>query len=112
MLCLELESLRQTLLLAIVILTSSITPEQVRRHIPADDRDLPFTQFDEFATMPPVEELIIITKISPWCTFVRNENGVPLGYVCVTLWKQPVLLLLWRIRYPNVWTNTGILRTS
>ncbi|KAH9857492.1 hypothetical protein C2E23DRAFT_865325 [Lenzites betulinus] len=52
------------------------------------DRDLPFNQKDEPATLPRVEELIVITEVSPWCTTIRNPQGVTLGDVCTTLFKE------------------------
>ncbi|KAI0628792.1 hypothetical protein C8Q77DRAFT_1161822 [Trametes polyzona] len=52
------------------------------------DRDIPFTQKDEPATLPRVEELIVITEVSPWCTIVKNPQGVTLGDVCTTLFKE------------------------
>lgn len=54
----------------------------------ARDRDIPFTAKDEPATMPRVEELIVITEYSPWCTIIRNPQGVTLGDVCTTLFKE------------------------
>jgi len=53
------------------------------------DRDLPFTQKDEPATLPRVTELIIITDLSPWCTIVKNTTrGVTLGDMCSAIWKD------------------------
>ncbi|KAI0781463.1 hypothetical protein BD413DRAFT_505560 [Trametes elegans] len=52
------------------------------------DRDVPFSQKDEPATLPRVEELIIITEHSPWCTIIKNPHGVTLGDVCSTLFKE------------------------
>ncbi|TFY77243.1 hypothetical protein EWM64_g6769 [Hericium alpestre] len=52
------------------------------------DRDLPFTAKDEPATLPRVQEIIIITEHSPWCTTIRNENGVTLGDVCDRMYKD------------------------
>ncbi|KAI0668370.1 hypothetical protein C8Q78DRAFT_254351 [Trametes maxima] len=52
------------------------------------DRDIPFTQKDEPATLPRVEELIIITEVSPWCTIIKNPQGVTLGDVCTTMFKE------------------------
>ncbi|KAH9914508.1 uncharacterized protein BXZ73DRAFT_54925 [Epithele typhae] len=52
------------------------------------DRDIPFTAKDEPATMPRVEELIIITEHSPWCTIVKNSQGVTLGDVTTTLFRD------------------------
>ena len=40
--------------------------------------------------MPRVEELIIITELSPWCTIIKNPQGVTLGDVCQTLFKEYV----------------------
>lgn len=40
--------------------------------------------------MPRVEELIIITEHSPWCTIVKNPAGVTLGDICGTLFKEYV----------------------
>ncbi|KAG6902670.1 hypothetical protein C0995_013362 [Termitomyces sp. Mi166 len=54
----------------------------------ARDRDLPFTQKDEPATMPRVKQLILITEHSPWCTIVTNENGVTLGDICIQVYKE------------------------
>ncbi|KAI0696573.1 hypothetical protein C8T65DRAFT_663547 [Cerioporus squamosus] len=54
----------------------------------ARDRDIPFTSKEEPATMPRVEELIIITEFSPWCTIIKNPNGVTLGDICTTLFKE------------------------
>ncbi|KAF8644952.1 hypothetical protein AX16_008167 [Volvariella volvacea WC 439] len=54
----------------------------------ARDRDLPFTAKDEPATLPRVQQLIIICDLSPWCTIVKNENGVTLGDVCTRIWKD------------------------
>ncbi|KAF8528157.1 hypothetical protein BU17DRAFT_81390 [Hysterangium stoloniferum] len=38
--------------------------------------DLPFPQQDEPATLPRVEELILISELSPWCIKVVNRDGV------------------------------------
>ncbi|KAJ3487089.1 hypothetical protein NLI96_g3780 [Meripilus lineatus] len=54
----------------------------------ARDRDLPFNAKDEPATLPRVAELIIITDLSPWCTIVRNANGVTMNDICTTVWKE------------------------
>jgi len=52
------------------------------------DRDLQFTAKDEPATLPRVQQLIIITEISPWCTIVRNEAGVTMNDVCTKIWSE------------------------
>lgn len=57
-------------------------------HPNARDRDLAFTAKDEPATLPRVEQLIIITEISPWCTVVKNERGVTLGDICTAVYKE------------------------
>ncbi|KAL0581215.1 hypothetical protein V5O48_000803 [Marasmius crinis-equi] len=54
----------------------------------ATDRDLQFTAKDEFATIPRVNQLILITRLSPWCTIVKNENGVTLGDICAVVWRD------------------------
>ncbi|KAJ7765801.1 hypothetical protein B0H16DRAFT_1524436 [Mycena metata] len=54
----------------------------------ARDRDLQFIAKDEPATLPRVQQLIIITEISPWCTIVKNERGVTMNDVCTTVWKD------------------------
>lgn len=56
----------------------------------ARDRDLPFTAKDEPATLPRVQQLVIITDMSPWCTIVKNENGVTMSDVCTKIWKECV----------------------
>lgn len=58
------------------------------------DRDLPFTAKEEPATLPRVDTLIVITEISPWCTIVKNPNGVTLNDVCTTLWRECASLSL------------------
>ena len=63
--------------------TSGFNPE-------ARDRDLQFSAKEEPATLPRVQELIIICDITPWCTVVRNERGVTLQDVCTTIWKESV----------------------
>jgi hypothetical protein len=52
------------------------------------DVDLPFTQKQEPATYPLVDELTIITSQAPWPITIRNKDGVTLGDVCGTLWRQ------------------------
>ncbi|PAV20672.1 hypothetical protein PNOK_0329900 [Pyrrhoderma noxium] len=58
------------------------------------DRDLPFEAKDEVATLPRVTELYVITRASPWCSIVKNPNGVTLQDIIGTIWrdyKQPIL---------------------
>lgn len=54
------------------------------------DRDLPFTAVHEPATLPRVQEIVIISEHSPWCTIVKNEDGVTLGDICNQMWKECV----------------------
>jgi hypothetical protein len=54
------------------------------------ERDLPFSQKDEPATLPRVAQLIIICERTPWCTIVKNEAGVTLNDVCQKIWKESV----------------------
>jgi len=54
----------------------------------ARDHDLDFTAKDQPATLPRVNQLIIITELSPWCTVIRNDQGVTLSDVCTTMWKE------------------------
>jgi len=53
-------------------------------------KDLPFTQGDEPATIPRVEELYIISKLSPWVTTIKASNpkrGVSLQDIIATTWS-------------------------
>lgn len=43
---------------------------------------------DEPATPPRVEQLDVITKMSPWCTVVKNKLGVSLKDVFIALYKE------------------------
>jgi len=52
------------------------------------DRDLQFTAKDEPATLPRVQQLIIISDQSPWCTIVTNDRGVTMSDVCSVVWKD------------------------
>ncbi|EKM56087.1 uncharacterized protein PHACADRAFT_257154 [Phanerochaete carnosa HHB-10118-sp] len=54
----------------------------------ARDRDLPFSAKEEPATLPRVSEIIIITEYTPWCTVVKNPNGVAMGDICSAIWKD------------------------
>lgn len=50
--------------------------------------DHPFTDKDQPATLPRVQELYVITEYSPWCTIIRNDNGVTMNDVCQAMWKE------------------------
>ncbi|PPQ79657.1 hypothetical protein CVT26_015783, partial [Gymnopilus dilepis] len=43
---------------------------------------------DEPATLPRVNQLIIISRFSPWCTIVKRDTGVTIGDVCSTIYKE------------------------
>ncbi|PPQ71793.1 hypothetical protein CVT24_006144 [Panaeolus cyanescens] len=43
---------------------------------------------DEPATLPRVNQLIIISRQSPWCTIVKKDTGVTIGDVCSTIYKE------------------------
>ena len=47
-----------------------------------------FTQKDEPATMPRVQQLIILSEFTPWCTLVNNPNGVTLGDVITRVFNE------------------------
>src|SRR6267154_1679036 len=51
------------------------------------DRDHPFEQANQPATLPRVSVMHIITERSPWCTTIRNESGVTLGDICGQMHK-------------------------
>lgn len=63
----------------------------------ARDRDLPFTAKDEPATLPRVAELIVISEISPWCTIIKNPQGVTINDLCNTITKECVCLLYYAL---------------
>jgi len=43
---------------------------------------------DEPATLPRVDQLIVISRYSPWCTIIRNDAGVTVGDVCSAIYKD------------------------
>ncbi|KAF4614418.1 hypothetical protein D9613_003331 [Agrocybe pediades] len=43
---------------------------------------------DEPATLPRVNQLILISYHSPWCTIIRKEGGVTVGDVCSTIYRE------------------------
>ncbi|GJJ11838.1 hypothetical protein Clacol_006076 [Clathrus columnatus] len=55
----------------------------------AAQQEEPFdSQKDEPASIPRVTELIIISKVSPWCVTVFNENGVTLENVLGCIFEE------------------------
>lgn len=58
-----------------------------------DDAGNEFKAKDEPAVLPRVDQLHIISEFSPWCTTVKNEQGVTLGDVCSTVWRGYVVIV-------------------
>ncbi|KAG6856732.1 hypothetical protein H0H87_001332 [Tephrocybe sp. NHM501043] len=70
------------------LIFSLVTGQTSGFNADARDRDLPFAQKDEPATLPRVKQLILITDKSPWCTVVTNENGVTMNDICIQMYKE------------------------
>jgi hypothetical protein len=47
---------------------------------------------DEPATLPRVSRLVVISRLSPWCTIITRESGVTIADVCSTIFKEYVML--------------------
>jgi len=58
-----------------------------------DDTGNEFKEKGEPAVLPRVNQLYIISEFSPWCTTVKNEQGVTLGDVCTTIWREYVVIV-------------------
>jgi len=43
---------------------------------------------DEPATLPRVSRLVVISRMSPWCTIITRETGVTIADVCSTIYKD------------------------
>jgi len=43
---------------------------------------------DEPATLPRVSRLVVISRLSPWCTIITRETGVTIADVCSTIFKD------------------------
>ncbi|KDR81938.1 hypothetical protein GALMADRAFT_240269 [Galerina marginata CBS 339.88] len=43
---------------------------------------------DEPATLPRVSQLIVISRLSPWCTIIKRDTGVTIGDVCSSIFKD------------------------
>ncbi|KAG8905860.1 hypothetical protein FRB99_008071 [Tulasnella sp. 403] len=52
------------------------------------DQDLELAHGNEPATIPRVQEVHIISKLTPWHTHIRNPGGVTVADVCTALGKQ------------------------
>jgi len=50
-----------------------------------------FVGKDEPATMPRVSQLIIVSRLSPWCTIIKKETGVTIGDLCSAIFKECVI---------------------
>jgi hypothetical protein len=46
---------------------------------------------DEPATLPRVSRLVVISRLSPWCTIITRETGVTIADVCSTIFKEYAL---------------------
>ncbi|KAF8188337.1 hypothetical protein BJ912DRAFT_968507 [Pholiota molesta] len=45
---------------------------------------------DEPATLPRVSQLIVISRVSPWCTIIKKDTGVTIGDLCSAIYKDYV----------------------
>jgi len=54
----------------------------------APDADGSIMGKDEPATLPRVSKLILISRMSPWCTIVTREAGVTIADVCSAIYKD------------------------
>ncbi|KAF8810045.1 hypothetical protein BYT27DRAFT_6499238 [Phlegmacium glaucopus] len=43
---------------------------------------------DEPATLPRISQMIIISRLSPWCTIIKRESGVTVADVCSSIYKD------------------------
>jgi len=43
---------------------------------------------DEPATLPRVSRLVVISRLSPWCTIITRETGVTIADVCSSIYKD------------------------
>jgi len=43
---------------------------------------------DEPATLPRVSRLVVISRVSPWCTIITRETGVTIADVCSSIYKD------------------------
>jgi len=55
---------------------------------PAADADGSIMGKDEPATLPRVSRLVVISRLSPWCTIITRESGVTIADVCSTIFKD------------------------
>lgn len=54
----------------------------------APNTDSPFVGKDEPATLPRVSQLIVISRLSPWCTIIRKDTGITIGDLCSAIYKE------------------------
>ena len=48
---------------------------------------------DEPATLPRVSRLVVISRLSPWCTIITRESGVTIADVCSTIYKEYAFII-------------------
>ncbi|KIJ31806.1 hypothetical protein M422DRAFT_36080 [Sphaerobolus stellatus SS14] len=53
----------------------------------ATGEQLPFPQRRQFATIPRVEELVIVSRSTPWVTIIKNAGGVLVENVIAELYQ-------------------------
>lgn len=58
-----------------------------------EGRNVEFTAKEEPAVLPRVEQVYIISALSPWCTTVKNPQGVTMSDVCQAIWQELVFCL-------------------
>ena len=63
-----------------------VTGAPISGNVPGRPGEVPGK--DEPATLPRVNQLILISYQSPWCTIIKKEGGVTVGDVCSTLYKE------------------------
>jgi len=79
------------------ILEGKIQTQQLQFHLVtgfatsasrAPDGDGSILGKDEPATLPRVSRLVVISRVSPWCTIITRETGVTIADVCSTIYKD------------------------
>ena len=60
---------------------------------------------DEPATLPRVSRLVVISRLSPWCTIINRESGVTIADVCSTIFKEYASLLIPHLLSSNLQTS-------
>ncbi|KAG8905636.1 hypothetical protein FRB99_008539 [Tulasnella sp. 403] len=66
----------------------AVGPNYAGGYDPADkDKDLELTNGHEPATIPRVQEMHILCRLTPWSVYVRNPSGITVADVCASLGK-------------------------